>query len=1530
MLNTSNHPTRNPGVQTAFKKRINRAVLWIGAPLVIGGAVFSLVATGQTTPPNIPPINIASEPLHAATQGDKPLLALALSVEFPTVGAQYNFEANGTTDDSYKSSKEYIGYYNAEMCYVYQDAPDETPKAGKSKADYKRFVISGKATGRRCNDAFSGNFLNWASNSAIDMLRLALSGGDRIVDEPDLTILQRAVLPNGNPTCMWNSTNFPAKKLALTEASGAVPSAMTNAANGKPIWVANTLNRIYFRAGDNAHGTCTDTSGYTLTADTSFAKGSTVERTGQDLPADAKFCANEKTKCNISADSGVQEVWYGDTTAKRWAVTPVRGGFTCNNETFGDPAYNIVKKCYVRPYAGDWTPPKSANSLNSDGFFYSRVEVCGKASGSNVLIDQRDYNFCKRYPSGNFKPEGVIQKYSNKLRLAVFGYALDQRLSWNNGKDGRFGGVLRVPAKYVGPSTYDKNGMENTPAEGNKRAEWNAQTGVFVDNPEGVKSSTESGTLTTSGVINYLNRFGRTNPTEMGIYKKYDPASELYYETLRYLQGLGPSPAAVEGLTSAMYDGFPIYTDWAGLDPYGDGRTKDDDYSCLKSNIALIGDVNTHDSRYYGKSRMPAADLRNNIPNMDAWLSVVQHFERNKEMEYKDGQGVTRKTLNPNGATSGFAGTLDMNMSNNSKLARGQNSEIIGLAYWARTHDIRGKDWTAAPDKQRPGLRVRSFFFDVNEFNLESDPAKRRSNNQYYLAAKYGGFFTLDGQKSKVYNTQGNPFYDQNGNPDNDVWQDQSEKNGVHERPNEPETYFIQSNARGVLKAFDKIFGDAVTAERSIAGVAASGSSLTNAGLYSYQASYDTEHWTGDLKAYHITSSSMNPENEVWSAQERLAARVATPNGLAGRKIVIGRRGANPNTAGTWFTHEGVATEEELIVDLDRVSPTSASDGQWKDRLNYLRGDKSKEGSPFRERKSALADVVNSGAQYVGAPGTSGSMREGRADFAKKHADRGGTVYVGVNDGMLHAFDAETGDERFAYIPSWMGPKLSALTDEGYKSEHQAYVDATPVIGDAKIGSGTSASDWKTVLVGGTGGGGRGVFALDVTDPTSFDPSKVMWEFTHLNDADMGFVIGKPRIVRLLVSGSPEKDAVYRWFAMVPSGVNNYVESKVYKKIEDYKNNSANYDRVFSSTGKPAIFLLALDKPAGQEWKIGENYYKISLPFDTALSTTKATGIINLEAMTDRLGMGTTEYVFAGDLHGNLWALDFTKTYGVRDWNPGRDWTAGNLSKFTTGSSGAYPMYIAKDASDNIQPITAAPTIMRISGADGQHIVGFGTGKYIEPSDAKAARQDTYYALYDNNNSGKKKGSNRPGVVGIDGRNYLQKVVSDEQGNLKPESPFTWGSPETANSTERAGWYYDLPKQGERVIYDSTYIPLTTKVQFSSLLPDAVGTSGVCGTKGGNGNLYTMDLIAGTGQRRLVTVGVPGQPLVLFDDESTTTSKADSTGRSLRTRHVVTLQPGSKKLGAEGTSKELLAVGRLSWRQINNYRELKQWKSVKP
>ncbi len=187
-------------------------------------ALLAASADAGLVPP--PAVQLSADPLYAASAGDKPAIALALSVEFPTVGAQYVDSPGADKDESYDNDNEYLGYYDAESCYRYNDAPAETPVAPLAASDYKRFDRSAAAlplaspdpsqpfkTSRKCADGFSGNFLNWASNSAIDMLRLALTGGDRYIDTPSLTVLQRAVVPNGDPTCMWNSSNFPAKKL---------------------------------------------------------------------------------------------------------------------------------------------------------------------------------------------------------------------------------------------------------------------------------------------------------------------------------------------------------------------------------------------------------------------------------------------------------------------------------------------------------------------------------------------------------------------------------------------------------------------------------------------------------------------------------------------------------------------------------------------------------------------------------------------------------------------------------------------------------------------------------------------------------------------------------------------------------------------------------------------------------------------------------------------------------------------------------------------------------------------------------------------------------------------------------------------------------------------------------------------------------------------------------------------------------------------------------------------------------------------
>ena len=239
----------SPSSPSRMKKLLNRSsVRWIALAALPMVAALSFFAVSQGSPPVIPLIALATEPLYAASTSDKPTLALALSVEFPTVGTQYR-------DGTYSNTKEFIGYYDAEACYIYNDNPSETPIAPLTAQDYKRFDRAGAATNRMCDahaNSFSGNYLNWASSSAIDMLRLALSGGDRYIDTPTQTILQRAVLPDGDPSCFWNNGSyFPAKNLTSNGGNyfGAIPQSMRTSAAGNTVTVANTLNRIYFKVG---------------------------------------------------------------------------------------------------------------------------------------------------------------------------------------------------------------------------------------------------------------------------------------------------------------------------------------------------------------------------------------------------------------------------------------------------------------------------------------------------------------------------------------------------------------------------------------------------------------------------------------------------------------------------------------------------------------------------------------------------------------------------------------------------------------------------------------------------------------------------------------------------------------------------------------------------------------------------------------------------------------------------------------------------------------------------------------------------------------------------------------------------------------------------------------------------------------------------------------------------------------------------------------------------------------------------------
>lgn len=1326
------------------------------AGLCTAAVATALVATGQ----NISTFKLtalSSEPLYAAGAGEKPTLTLALSVEFPTVGAMYT----GGTD--YTITKEYLGYFDANSCYSY---------VNDANASRRRFDRTGMATNHGCGGSgFSGNFMNWATGSAIDALRLGLSGGDRIVDEPDLTVLQRAVLPAG----FWNS-NFVSKRLPAAEAADAVPSSLRGNWTST-IYVANCLDRVHF--GTSATGSC---------------------------------------------------------------VAPG------NNSNLGVSS-----------------PRQGSTALTSDNFFYARVRVCD-SDRSGVLLDPRS-KLCQRYPNGKYKPVGNIQKYSDRIRVAAFGYLMDQNIY-------RYGGVLRAPMKYVGPKGFDANGAPL--ATTNPVAEWNADTGVLVDNPEGATEGI-------SGVINYLNRFGRTGAVA-GTYKTYDPINELYYESLRYLQGLPPTPEATAGMTDAMKDGFPVYTNWT--DPHANGSPSRN-YACLKNNIIAIGDVNTHYDKYIpgntiadGADTARPANPAGNEPDFRFWTNVVGSLASNASLSYPDADGTSRIAMNPNASTSPerafdfLAGLGDQVYGNRT------NYYLAGMAYWANTHDIRGAQWTAGagPSKQRPGMRVKTYALDVDENRNElgGSDNTNRMRSKYFLAAKYGGFKDSSGF--------GNPFLASDGTTiDNGGW----------ERPGTPrgdaQTFYLASSPQLILDGLDEMFANIASSGNSMAGGSVSAQEVGPGGATIYQASFKPDRWSGDVVAKPLSVNSDSTidvgSTPLWSAASRMDS--ANPDL---RKIFVGKldRSAGAATELRWNQIESDAANTETFLkgQLDRPAPGSPADGLGKKRLDFIRGVRSDEGILFRQRASRLGDVINSGVVYAGAPSPSHSTEAYRS-FYDSYKGRPAAVYAGANDGMLHAFDAATGAEFFAYIPSWMGARLSLLSSPTYgTSAHQSFVDATPRVAEAEIISG-STSTWKTVLVGGTGAGGQGVYALDGSNPAAFDASKVLWEFTDRDDADLGNVVGRPQVLRFRTSAPNATTPAYRSFAVVASGVNNTAP-----------------DGHASTSGRPALFLLDMSKPTGANWALGTNYFKLSLPVNATVATSIAPGLVQFRATSG--AAGEVQRIYMGDLHGNLWKFDFSLPTSQAQW------TSKYLSPFVGGDE-PLPLYVAKDALGVRQPISMQPSL--ISGPAGSVIVSFGTGKYLEAADNEVSagtQAQSVYALYDDDRSTTESGA------GIAGRGRLARGTVAANGSVSVPD-FLWGhATSDADNTQRSGWHFDFLARGERQV--SSAAGLGTTLVFGSMIPpDATDPCGL-----GSGNQYVLSIATGKGNSQASTIGQMGEPLVL--NAGAVYSNSDSTGRRSKTLTGTIIGQGSGGTGRVRIDSDLLkqtsVVGRLSWRRITNYDEL--------
>ena len=332
---------------------------------------------------------------------------------------------------------------------------------------------------------------------------------------------------------------------------------------------------------------------------------------------------------------------------------------------------------------------------------------------------------------------------------------------------------------------------------------------------------------------------------------------------------------------------------------------------------------------------------------------------------------------------------------------------------------------------------------------------------------------------------------------------------------------------------------------------------------------------------------------------------------------------------------------------------------------------------------------------------------------------------------------------------------------------------------------------------------------------------------------------------------------------------------------------------------------------------LGTNYFKVEFPVITTDSSLPS-GLANFTVRTNFAGAVT--YLYAGDLQGQLWKLDFrTKSQG--------SWNLASLSPFTN-VSGPIPMFIAKDGAGDRQPITMRPTLT--FGPNRGIIVSFGTGRYLSVLDNTAKfKTQSLYALFDDN-SATADSTSSPSAV-ISGRARLKE--GSVTATAVSVDRFVWGRPATdTDTTSRAGWYFDFFQSGatdtatgtgERQI--SGFNVLAGRLIFGSVIPS--GTS----CDNGSGRLYELDTLSGNGVATLSSVGILGEPFLVQVGRSTS-QRSDSVGRRKETSRFQIIQQGSiglqrepQRSRQEGQDQRILKNdrGRVAWREINNYHDVR-------
>ena len=537
-------------------------------------------------------------------------------------------------------------------------------------------------------------------------------------------------------------------------------------------------------------------------------------------------------------------------------------------------------------------------------------------------------------------------------------------------------------------------------------------------------------------------------------------------------------------------------------------------------------------------------------------------------------------------------------------------------------------------------------------------------------------------------------------------------------------------------------------------------------------------------------------------------------------------------------------------------------------RLDFIRGDKSNEGTAsgnFRKRKtlpgadsSKLGDIVHSAPAYVGKPDffyPDKLESDSYNSYKVAQKNRKGVVYVGANDGMLHAFDASNdstkGSEIFAYAPGKLVDKLPLLTSQTYNQRHRFYVDGSPIVFDAYSGG------WRTLLANSAGAGAQLVFGLDVTNPQTFGVSDIKWEFTDnprqvggdtLGDEDLGYTIGDVSYARLNNG---------KWVVIFGNGFNN-------TEPDDFP----------SQTGNGVIYIVdAFTGALIRKMDTG-----VGMQEDPA-GAERPNGISQVTPV-DLNGDFKADALYAGDLFGNVWEVD------ISDSNP-LSW---KFAK-TVGTAPA-PFYVARDYQGNVQPITTPIAVKRHPDRAKDTLVLFGTGSYFQLNDASTTQRQTFYAIW-----------NDKGGILYDRSNLLVQEIKGTKFNAGNEFRITSSADVDPSQyqidwSKHKGWYIDLTEPRERV--NVAPILRGNRVIFVTMTPD-IDPCEYGGTS------WIMELNADNGSRlKQSPFDVDGNGIIDDKDFLNFAGDAETITSGVRAKGGIVASPGILNTRSDGVnSKEL-------------------------